>query len=90
MRVSGSSVIPLRFHPEDKVRNIGARVVEGLLYRLILGASCFRRHKGVLSFTEEVGFRPLPKAPWVPFANSAPGAQPGGGDRAVESPTEKN
>lgn len=78
IRVLGSGVVPLTFHPKDKVRNIRVRGVEGLPYGLILGASYFARNRSVRSFAGEVGFCPLPKAPRVPFDNSIPRAQPRG------------
>ena len=42
MNIVGSCDIPLVFTPEDRVRRMTVRVVEGLPYRLILGAAFLR------------------------------------------------
>ena len=51
MRIRGSAVIPIRFHPKDRVRKVWVRVVDGLPYGFILGASFFRRNKSTLSLS---------------------------------------
>ena len=40
MNIVGSCDIPLVFMPEDRVRRVTVRVLEGLPYGLILGAAC--------------------------------------------------
>lgn len=45
MSVLGSTVTPLVFDPEDKVRNVSVRVVERLPYGLGLGTSFFSSNK---------------------------------------------
>lgn len=67
MEISGSCEIPVVFNPEDKVRNVAVRVVEGLPYGFIVGAAFLRKHQSVISFAEETGFKPSPDSPWVPF-----------------------
>ena len=68
MRVLGSSVVPIVFAPEDKVRNVAVRVVEGLPYGFIIGAGFFRANASVLDFGVGRGFKPTHSSPWVPFS----------------------
>ena len=70
MKIRGSAVIPIRFHPMDRVRKVWVRVVDGLPCGFILGASFFRRNRSTLSFDGKLGFRPSPDAPWVPFVSN--------------------
>ena len=72
-RIMGSAVIPIRFHPMDRVRKVWVRVADGLPYDFILGASFFRRNKSTLYFDGKLGFRPSPDAPWVPFVSNGDG-----------------
>ena len=58
MNIVGSCDIPLVFMPEDRVRRVTVRVVEGLPYGLILGAAFLRQHDSVLNFAEGRGFKP--------------------------------
>ena len=67
MDVLGSTSVPITFPPERRTRNIGARVVRGLPYSMILGATFFRNNRSILSFRKNEGFQPSPEAPWVPF-----------------------
>ena len=67
MKVVGSCEIPLVFAPEDKARNVSVRVVEGLPYGFMFGASFLRKHGSVMNFAEGGGFKPAPESPWVPF-----------------------
>lgn len=57
----GSCDIPLVFMPEDPVRRMTVRVVEGQPYRLILGAAFLRQHGSVLNFAGGGGFKPAPE-----------------------------
>ena len=67
MEIIGSTVLPVVLPPEDKARDIAVRVVKGLPYAFILGASYFRANNSVISLGEGKGFQPSPGAPWVPF-----------------------
>lgn len=67
MEIVGSTVLPMVFAPEDKVGNVPVRVVRGLPYGFILGASFFSANKSVISFERNAGFRSSPGALWVPF-----------------------
>jgi len=71
MNIVGSCDIPLVFMPEDRVRRVTVRVVEGLPYGLILGAAFLRQHNSVLNFAEGRGFKPAPESPWVPLRSIA-------------------
>ena len=46
--ILGSTVLPIVFAPEDRVRNAPVRVVQDLQYGFIVGAS-FRSNKSVIS-----------------------------------------
>ena len=70
MNIVGSCDIPLVFMPEDRVRRVTVRVVEGLPYGLILGAAFLRQHNSVLNFAEGRGFKPAPESPWVKHGNA--------------------
>ena len=63
MNIVGSCDIPLVFMPEDRVRRVTVRVVEGLPYGLILDAAFLRQHNSVLNFAEGRGFKPAPESP---------------------------
>ena len=67
MNKLGSIDIPLVFPPEDQVRNVTVRVVEGLPYGSIVGAAFLRQNGSMINFSDEGGFRPTPGSPWVPF-----------------------
>lgn len=71
VNIVGSCDIPLVFMPEDRVRRVTVRVVEGLPYGLILGAAFLRQHNSVLNFAEGRGFKPAPESPWVPLRSIA-------------------
>ena len=70
MRISGSCELPLVFSPEDRVRKVLVRVVEGLPYGLIIGAAFLRKNSSIISFAAGGGFKPAPESPWVPFISS--------------------
>lgn len=61
------------FTPEDKVRNVSVRVLEGRPYGFILGASFLPKHGSVVNFAEGGGFKPAPESPWVPFLSCGGG-----------------
>ena len=57
MNIVGSCDIPLVFMPEDRVRRVTVRVVEGLPYGLILGAAFLRMEHAPSEGGEGRGFR---------------------------------
>ena len=65
MNIVWSCDLPLVFRPEDRVRRMTFRVVEGLPYGFILGGAFLRQHGRVLHFAEGGGFKPAPESPWV-------------------------
>ena len=66
MNIIGSCDIPLVLMPEDRIRRMTVRMVEGLPYGLILGAAFLRQNASVINFTERGGFKPAPRSSWVP------------------------
>lgn len=70
MDILGSTDIPLVFPPEDQVRNVTVRVVEGLPYGLIVGAAFLRQNGSMINFADAGGFRPTPGSPWVSFVTA--------------------
>ena len=72
MNIVRSCDITFVFMPEDRVRRMTVRVVEGLPYGLILGAAFLRQHGCILNFAEGGDFKPAPESPWVPL-RSIPG-----------------
>ncbi|CAN0570094.1 unnamed protein product, partial [Laminaria digitata] len=49
MEIMGSTVLPIVLPPEDRARDISVRVVKGLPYAFILGASFFRTNDSVIA-----------------------------------------
>ena len=52
MEIVGTTVLPVVLPPEDRARDIAVRVVRGLPYAFILGASFFRTNSSVISLGE--------------------------------------
>ena len=75
MQILGSTVLPIVFPPEDRVRNILVRVVEDRPNGFISGASFFRANGSVISLEKGKGFQPSPGAPWVPFQSRSTGGK---------------
>lgn len=67
MHLVGSTVLPLVFHPEDRIRSVSLRIVQELQHGDILGAAFFRVNRSLLSFANDDGFKPSSGVPWVPF-----------------------
>ena len=67
MEIVATTVLPVVLPPEDRARDIAVRVVRGLPYAFILGASFFRTNSSVISLGEGKGFQASPGSPWVPF-----------------------
>ena len=76
MAIKGSVKIPVVLTGDATVRTIRVRVVVGLPYAFIVGASYFRTNRSVLNFGEGKGLQPIPGAPWVPFDDPVPGFIP--------------
>jgi len=68
MRVLGSATIPVVWAPEDSVHNLTVRVVDELLYGLIVGAQFLRTNNSVLDFGAGKGIKPTPWSCWISFA----------------------
>ena len=52
MNIIGSCDIPLVLMPEDRIRRMTVRMVEGLPYGLILGAAFLRQNGTVFNFAD--------------------------------------
>lgn len=71
MRVCGSAMIPLVFHPDNCTRNVNVKEVCKIPYGVITGASVSRAHKRIFDFCPGKGFKPEPCASRVPFTGKS-------------------
>ena len=67
MTILGSTVLSIVLPPDDHVKNISVRVIQGLPYAFILVSGFVRANSSAISPGKGKGLLPSPGAPWVPF-----------------------
>ena len=67
MQILGSTILPLRFPSDTRVRRITFRAVDGLPYGLIVVADSLRNEESILDFGPGKGFIHSQNASGFPF-----------------------
>lgn len=62
MHVVRSTVLPLAFHPDNRIRNVSLCIVRDILYGCVLGAVFFRANRSLLSIAEGEDLKPMQDA----------------------------